>query len=517
MQIEYSDGVRMRFDGRAFLFGAFAALILLFAAPASAARFDLDRVAAMAEKLAQNPFQDTRPEAPSWLKELNYDQWRDIRFRPERALWKEAKSRFSVQFFHPGMIYDRPITVNVVDSKGVKKVPFSPGTFDYGKNDFASRVPQDLGYAGFRVHYPMNKPDYADEVIVFLGASYLRAVAKDLQFGLSARALAIDTASSRGEEFPFFKEFWLVRPPPTATQMEIFALLDSPSAAGAYRFLVRPGEDTVVETEARIYPRNEIEKLGVAPLTSMIYHGENTLQCFTDFRPEVHDSDGMLVAFMTGEWLWRPIDNPERLQLSSIRLPNPRGFGLLQRDRDFDHYQDLETHMEIRPNGWVVPRDEWGGGHMELVEIPAKNEVNDNIVSYWVPERKPKPGEMLRFAYDVHWYRDNKEWSPGARVVATLRDRGTQPDAHRFIVDFEGGKLGSLPADTVVRGNVSVGGRTDVGEELIDQHVVKNPSTGGWRLGFQIKPKTSDPIELRAFLQKGDDVLTETWSYTLRP
>jgi glucans biosynthesis protein len=249
----------------------------------------------------------------------------------------------------------------------------------------------------------------------------------------------------------------------------------------------------------------------------MMFHGENSLRFFVDFRPEVHDSDGMLLSFVTGEWLWRPIDNPETLQVSSYRLANPRGFGLLQRDRDFDHYQDIETRSEIRPSGWITPKGEWGAGTMELIEIPAKNEVNDNIVSYWVPEKKPKPGEPMTFAYDIQWYADEKDRPPGGRVMATRRDRGTHPDGHRFIIDFEGGKLGGLAADTVVRGVVSVSSGTEIGDELLEQHVVKNPATGGWRLGFQVKPKSNDPLDLRAFLQKGDDVLTETWSYTLRP
>ena len=515
MQMQYSDRRRMNLGLRT-LFGAVSALILLAAPPGFAAKFDFDRVTEIAKKLSEKPFED-REKVPSWMTEMNYDQWRDIRFRPDRALWKEAKSKFTVQFFHPGMFYDRTVAISVVDANGVRPVPFSPSQFDYGKNDFASRVPQDLGHAGFRVHYPINKPDYGDEVIVFLGASYFRAVAKDMQFGLSARGLAIDTATSRGEEFPAFKAFWLVRPPPSATTMEIYALLDSESVAGAYRFLVRPGDETIVETQARLFPRKEIEKLGIAPLTSMIFHGENTIQRFVDFRPEVHDTDGVLLSFRSGEWLWRPIDNPERLNVSTYYFPNPRGFGLLQRDRDFDHYQDIETRMDIRPSGWVVPRAEWGAGSMELVEIPAKNEVNDNVVTYWVPQKKLTPGEMATFAYDTHWYRENKEWPPGGRAVATRRDLGTQPDVHRFIVDFEGGRLGSLSAETVVRGVISLASGSEIGDELVEQHVVKNPVTGGWRLGFQVKPKNKDPLNLRAFLQKGDDVLTETWSYTLLP
>jgi periplasmic glucans biosynthesis protein len=479
------------------------------------AAFDYEQVVERAKQLAKQAFDDPHT-VPKWLLEISYDQWRDIRFKPERALWLDAKQKFTVQLFHPGLFYDRVVAINIVEKGGVHPLPFSPSQFDYGKNDFASRVPQNLGYAGFRVHYPINRADYRDEVVVFLGGSYLRAVAKELVFGLSARGLAIDTAASTGEEFPYFKEFWLVRPAPDATEMVIYALLDSPRMSGAYRFVVRPGEQTLTAVQSQLFPRKEIGKLGIAPLTSMFFHGENSLKKYDDFRPEVHDSDGLLLAAPTGEWLWRPLDNPDSLDVSSFRLPNPKGFGLLQRDRDWDHYQEIETHSELRPSTWVVPKGDWGAGHVELVEIPTKNEINDNIVAYWVPEKPVKPEEPLSFAYDLFFYRDDKDRPPGGRAVATRRDHGGTEGAQRFIVDFEGTRLKALPAETVVRGIITVGGK-EIGEELLGQHVVKIPATGGWRLGFQLQPKDKQPIDLRAYLQKADETLTETWSYTLHP
>jgi periplasmic glucans biosynthesis protein len=485
------------------------------ALPAGRQAFDLEKVAQVAEDLAKEPFKDPAGKVPRWLVDLSYDQWRDIRFRTDRSLWAKDKVSFTVQFFHPGLYYDRPVAINTVDARGVRPFPFSPNLFDYGKNDFASRVPQDLGFAGFRVHYPLNRPDYADELIVFVGASYFRALAKGLVYGLSARGLAIDTAASSGEEFPYFREFWLVRPSAGATEMVIYALLDSERITGAYRFEVRPGEQTVVEVETRLFPRKEIGKLGIAPLTSMFFHGENTVQKYDDFRPEVHDSDGLLLNFPSGEWLWRPLDNPSTLQLNSFRMPNPKGFGVLQRDREFDHFQEIETQSELRPSVWIAPRGEWGDGHVELVDIPTKNEVNDNVVSYWVPEKKVQAGEKLSFAYDILWYRDDPKRPPGGRVVATRRDRGTIEGAYRFIVDFEGARLKSLSPKTVVRGVITADSGTEIGQELLEQHVEKNPATGGWRLGFQVRPKDSKPLELRAFLQKDNETLTETWSYTL--
>jgi glucans biosynthesis protein len=479
--------------------------------------FDLGDVAEKAEALAREPFREPKEQVPDWLLDINYDEWRQIRFRPEQALWRDSASPFQAQFFHPGLFYNRVVAINVVDAEGVHPVEFSPSQFDYGETNLASRVPQDLGYAGFRLHHPIKRRDYFDEVLVFLGASYFRAVGKHEVFGISARGLAIDTALRSGEEFPFFREFWLVRPAPSAKDIAVYALLDSPSATGAYRFAVRPGEQTVIDVEARLFPRKKIQKLGIAPLTSMFLHGENTARCREDFRPEVHDSDGLLLAFQNGEWLWRPLDNPETLQVSGFQMTSPRGFGLLQRDRNFAHYQDLETRQEQRPSVWITPKGNWGAGRVELVEIPTRNDTNDNIVAFWIPDTPPEPGKSAAFSYSMAWYGDDAARPPGGRVIATRRDRGTVEDAYRFVVDFAGRKLQSIPPERVVRGVVSVATAVDGAATLLDQHVVKNPVDGSWRLVFQVRPEGDGPVELRAFLDQGGDTLTETWSYSLLP
>ncbi|MGC1953868.1 MAG: glucan biosynthesis protein G [Gammaproteobacteria bacterium] len=490
-------------------------LVLGMAFSASALAFGMEEVAARAEKLAKEPFKKPGEAVPEWLRKINYDQWRTIRYRLGQALWRDRRSPFQVQFFHPGLYYDRTVTVNVVEADGVHPVAFSPSYFDYGDTGFASRVPQDLGYAGFRLHYPLKTNSYFDEVIVFLGAAYFRAVGRDDVFGVSARGLAVDTAARSGEEFPYFKEFWLVAPAPGAKDMLVYALLDSPSLTGAYRFLVRPGGQTIVTVDAQVFLRREVQKIGLAPLTSMYFFGENSRARFEDFRPEVHDSDGLLLHLQSGEWLWRPLDNPSELHVSAFKMDNPRGFGLLQRDRDFDHYQDLETHAERRPSLWIQPSGDWGAGRVELIEIPTDSEVNDNITAFWVPDKQPKPGQPFPFSYAMYWYADDGRRPPAGGVVATRRDRGTIEDGYRFVVDFAGDKLKALPAERVLRGVVTVA--PSKAGQLLDQHVVKNPITGTWRLVFQMRAKSDDPIELRAYLDKGGDTLTETWSYVVRP
>jgi len=492
----------------------FAAAVLAQVSPAHA--FDLDDVAKSAQALATASFRDPRGEVPSWLLEIDYDQWRDIRFRADRALWRGLGLPFEAQFFHPGLYYDRVVRVHEIDGQSVREVPFSPDLFDYGSNEFASRVPQDLGFAGFRLHYPLKRRDYKDEVVVFLGASYFRALGKDHVYGLSARGLAIDTALPTGEEFPFFREFWLERPKPGARELRIYALLDSPRVTGAYRLAVRPGVQTVLEVEARIFFRSAVDKLGLGPLTSMFYFGEGDAKPQPDYRPEVHDSDGLLIADRSGEWIWRPIQNPARLRVSAFESPNPVGFGLLQRDRDFDHFQDLETREDLRPSAWVAPKGEWGPGHVELVEIPTPSEHHDNIVAYWVPSRPDGSREPLAIAYELRFFSDDSTLPPSGRAVATRRDRGTDAETWRYVVDFEGPGLRSIPEEVVLQGVVSSRSRSG-DAEVIEQQVLKNPVTGGWRLVFQVRPRGSAPVDLRAFLRRGEQTLTETWVETLEP
>jgi periplasmic glucans biosynthesis protein len=500
--------------------GALALTIFCSLVPgvAHSAPFGLDDVARIAAQYAKEPFRDRQKAVPKWMTvgSLSYDQWRDIRFRPDRALWRDEKLPFQVQLFHPGLYFDRSVRVNVVDGGVAHELPYSARFFDYGKNDFASRIPADIGYAGIRIHAPLKDPKYFDELIVFLGASYFRALGRDNVYGLSARALAIDTVEPSGEEFPHFTEFWLVKPAPGAKSLEIYALLDSPTVAGAYRFVVTPGVETTVDVEARLFLRRKPTKLGLAPLTSMFLFGENTTAHYEDFRPEVHDSDGLLLHFDTGEWLWRPIDNTTRINAASFQMRNPRGFGLLQRDRDFAVYQDIETRSELRPSAWVAPRGEWGEGRVELVEIPSATELNDNIVAYWVPKVLPDPGQPLVYAYRLSWYGDDPTRPPGARALSTRRDRGsvlTSHEGYRYVIDFHGKDLDALTAEQAPRAVVSAGN----GAEVYDEHVYKNPATGGFRLTFQIKPKTQDPVELRAYLERNGDVLTETWSYVWLP
>jgi len=505
----------MRLRGRdvpavQFAVALVAFIVVLSARPLQAAEpFGFNQVAERARQLAADSFHKPTP-VPDFLANLSYDEYRDIRFDVKQSLWRE-RGNFQVQLIHPGLYFNQPVAINVVEGNQPRKVPFSPSLFAYGRNKIADKIPADLGFAGFRIAFPLYRKDEFNHVIVFAGASYFRAVAKGEVFGLSARGLAIDTGLPSGEEFPFFKEFWLERPAPNAREMTLYALLDSPSLTGGYEFTVRPGERTIVGVRARLFFRNPVKELGVAPLTSMFYFGEEKPRPPQDWRPEVHDSDGLLMQSAGGEWLWRPLGNPEKLRISYFEFDSPRGFGLLQRDRNFHSYEDLETRHELRPNAWVVPAKAWGRGAVKLVEIPSPNETNDNIVAYWLPRGLPPEGQPLDLAYRIYFDSEERTDASLARATATRFGAGDKEDWKRIIVDFEGGKLKALPESAPVKAVIALGSNG----QLVQQNVARNAVTGGWRLAFQVKPVKGKPLEIRAYLQNGKDVLSETWSYQL--
>jgi periplasmic glucans biosynthesis protein len=473
--------------------------------------FGLNDVVALAKKIAAETFVPPKP-IPDFLRQLTYDQYRDIRFDPTQALWRE-QGNFRVEFIHPGLFYTYAVAVNIVDLEGIHATSYSPKLFSFGQNKFGDKVPQDLGFAGFRITYPLRDKNTYNHVLVFAGASYFRSVGKDSVFGLSARGLAIDAALPSGEEFPFFREFWLIRPAKNAREIKILALLDSQRVTGAYEFVLRPGERTIINVTAKLFSRQSINELGIAPLTSMFFYGETKPRPPGEWRPEVHDSDGLLIHGSSGEWIWRPLANPERLQISYFDVENPRGFGLLQRDRNFHNYEDLETRHELRPNAWIVPVGDWGKGKVKLVEIPTPRETNDNIVAYWLPANSLHAGGSFDLAYKIYFHNSEPMTAPLARATATRVARGDKEGLRRIIVDFEGSKIKALPENGPIKAAITVA----QDGQLVQQSLYKNAATGGWRLAFQVAPPQGKPLELRALLYDEQTVLSETWTYQLAP
>lgn len=461
-----------------------------------------------AKSLSAGPPRDPRRvELPEGLRNLRYDGYRSIRFRPEKSLWRNESGKFEVQFFHPGFYYQDVVDVfQLAGSGNPAPVAFSTELFSY---DGVKAPPKDseLAFTGFRIHTPLNSPNYKDEVIVFQGASYFRPLGKGTVYGLSARGLAVNFAEPTPEEFPRYSEFFLVRPESSDAHVWVLALLESPRTTGAYALRIEPGAPTHIEVTAQLFLREDVPVLGIAPLTSMFLFGEEGPARFGDFRPEVHDSDGLAMVSESGEFLFRPLRNPKRTTVCSFRLDRPRGFGLLQRDREFSSYQDLEAHYQDRPSVWIEPLTGFETGSVRLLEIATELETDDNIAVAFVPDAVPDRKLFLR--YRLHVGADKVAPEPLSRVIAT-RIAKTKLGT-RFLVDFVGRSLdGQKGVESVISAQNA---------RIIEQHVERNSFSDGYRASFEIAPDPGKTdVELRAFLKtKGDDVLTETWSYLWQP
>ena len=482
--------------------------------------FRYEDVVRRARDLAGAPFDAAVPPLPEPLNRLDFDAYRDIRFRPERALLGSAGGPFRMQMFHLGFLYTRPVTVNVIRDGVPTPVPYQPQLFDYGRTKIERPLPVNLGFAGFRLHYPLNNPRVFDEVIAFLGASYFRFLGRDQRYGLSARGLALNVEAKEAkdpEEFPVFREFWVEIPQGATDRAIVYALLDGPSTTGAYRFEIYPGSETTLDIGVTLFPRRSLTSVGVAPLTSMYFQGENDRHPTDDFRPEFHDSDGLMIHTGAGEWIWRPIRNLPRKWISAFSDNNPRGFGLMQRDRSFESYQDLEAVYHRRPGYWVEPTGPWGEGRVELVEIPTANETHDNIVAYWTPKQPYEPGQEIAFGYRMSAIGSTDDMHPGGKVVNTFqtpaRASGSaepgDPTTRRFLIDFAGGDLEFYLGDPAL---VQVVPSASAGR-ITHTFVVPNPHTRGFRAAFDVKLEAGQTTDLRAFLRAGGRTLTETWTY----
>lgn len=511
---------------RALLVGA-----LLLAAPAVAQEahvsFGLNEVLTRAKDLADTPYVTPVSTLPDAFSKLQFGDYQKIQPRRDKFAWTDVDTPFKLAFYHQGMQFNTPVKINEIADGGVREIPYDPSRFDFGDLHFDADQTSRLGWAGFRVLFPVNQPSKLDEVMSVLGASYFRVIGKDQVYGLSGRGLAIDTGLPIAEEFPAFREFWIRRPAPQDRSLTFYALLDSPRATGAFEFTLALADSTVLDVKARVFlrPGAKPAALGIAPLTSMFLHGPNQPPPVANFRPAIHDSNGLAIHSGNGEWIWRPLNNPPTVAVSSFAISSPKGFGLLQRGRDFSRFEDLKDRYDLRPSAWIEPVNDWGAGQIRLIEIPTADETNDNIVSLWVPDKMPDPGTPMSFDYRVHWTMDEAAIlaDDGAYVAQTIRTTGeiyhknlirAHDGTIALLVDFTGPRLRDLPADAPLTAEVSANDNV----EIVGSELRRHPVMKGWRLVYRVKLRDPAKVsELRAALALEGQVLSETWSFQIPP
>lgn len=485
--------------------------------------FSHDALIQEARQLAAKPYAPPAALPRDLLNKIDYEAHGKIKFSTDAAVFADGPGRYPVTFFSLGRYFQTPVHMFVLDHGAARELIYDPGYFDMPADSPAHKLPTGAGFAGFRIQESRSdqqlnwrKNDWA----AFLGASYFRAIGDLHQYGLSARGVAINvTAPGRPEEFPAFTRFYFETPAGDNDAMVVYALLEGPSVAGAYRFHMKRGKAVGMEVDAALFLRNDIEQLGLAPMTSMYWFSETVKGTATDWRPEVHDSDGLALWNGKGEHIWRPLNNPPKIMTSTFLDENPRGFGLLQRDRNFDHYLD-GVNYDRRPSLWVEPLEGWGAGSVQLIELPANDEIQDNIVAMWVPKEPARAGANYRLRYRLHWAADEPYPTPLARCVATRMGRGGQPgqprpsDLRKFMVEFLGGPLEKLPFGakpepilTTSRGEFS----------YVFTEAVPDGVSGHWRAQFDLKVEGTEPVDLRLYLKIADKTLSETWLYQYHP
>ncbi len=484
--------------------------------------FSFERLREAAQGLAHETFTPmAKPEA-AILDQIDYDAHGRIRFRPERKLWAGHGDDNPVQFFFPGRYFPEPVHVYVVEDGMAREVPFSRDLFTMPADSPARQLNKTEGFAGFAVQDPAQSADW----LAFLGASYWRTSGYSGQFGLSARGLALDTAIADGpEEFPRFTRFWLEQTGDGA--ITTYALLESPRATGAYRIVSRrqdgAAKGVVQDISADIFLRRDVERLGVAPLTSMYWFGKHDRHVAADWRPEVHDSDGLEIHTGGGERIWRPLNNPPRVMANSFATPSPQGFGLMQRERDFDQYEDDGVFYDRRASAWVEPLEDWGAGAVTLIELPTDDETFDNIVAFWTPADPAAAGREYRMNYRLSWLADNPLPPINARFRAVRLGKGGIPgqprpaDTVKVVCDFEATGLEGAERGPATR-TVVTASRGRVGGEAAYPVVGQD----GWRAFFDIDfadlpPDEDEPIDLRVYVEHDGKAATETLILQLFP
>ncbi len=478
----------------------------------------MDYIIKQAEERARSPFHSPREDMPEVLKadHLNYDAYREIRFKRDLALWRADNLNFCIEFFHPGYLFQEPVRLFEFTNTHMQRIRFSKEFFDYGKLDIQDKIPVETGYAGIKILNPLNVPGQMDELAVFQGASYFRVLGKGQRYGQSTRGLALDCGETdRPEEFPLFTDFYLGKPAAGSSELVLYSILDSVSCTGAYRFTFHPGDSTAVDVDATVFFRKGVKTSGVAPLTSMYWFGENCERKPDDYRGEVHDSDGLLMQ-LSGETVWRPLNNHKELRHSIFATTSPRGFGLLQRDREYANYQEIFNLYHQVPSLFIKPTGDWGEGEIHLVELATKDEYLDNIVAFWNPKVKPEPGRPFHFAYQLQSRMGSElELSPNyvksTRVGAALHNAKVR----QFAIDFTGPALDEL---TEKNPPVAVASCSP-NAHFSENQVIKNPFDKSWRVVLKLEPNADniDPVSLRVTLKKDDKTVSETWDYLWSP
>jgi glucans biosynthesis protein len=463
-----------------------------------------------ARALAKKPFVPMAASLPDPFKTLSSDQYNSIRTLPAGRIWGNEQVGVAIEPLHRGFLFTNPVEINLVAQGVSQRLVYDVKFFDFSSISLPPKLP-DIGYSGFRVLVAQNPSDANDarftEVASFQGANFFRALTQGQVPGLVSRALAVRLADPKGEDVPIFRTMWIEKPSLVANALIVHAVIDSETVTGAFRFTIRPGEATIIDTEATLFARASVDNFGLGTMSATHLLGFMDHRKFDDFRPNVSEVCGLQIYTGAGEWVWRPVTNRDNLQISTFVDDKPRGFGLLIRDRSFEDYDDEDQHWEKRPSLWIEPLGEWGQGGVQLIEIPSESEANDNILCFWRPKQPLAAGSETSFAYRQFWCWDPPERPSLARAMTSRSGRGAGK-RRRFFVDFEGEIFAKAETAGELKANV-----TAAGGKIAFVRIFPSDDKKSLKVFFELDPGNDLSSELRLVLEAQGKPVSETWLY----
>lgn len=392
---------------RIIVFVSFLFSCILVSADSGEIKFTFETLVSMARNSARCEYKERVTPLPKSLQNLDYSQYNLMRYNIDSDLWANDDLPFRVSFFPLGTtLYSLPVEIYEIDNETlISKVPFSPKFFQYEDQVkfIKDQMPEDAGYAGFKLRYKPKGSSYPDEFAAFLGNSYFRIICDGSSYGLSNRGLAINTGVENvPEEFPAFEKFYLVKPSKGDESIIIYAFLNGRSVTGAYSFKITPGTEASVDVKSVLFLRNKVNLLCLAPITSMFWFTLGEPDNFYDYRPSVHNSEGLVLSDGKND-IYEPLTNYpfHKMINDDISCDSLRYFGLVQRDREYNRYMDPGVKYHLNPNCLIVPQNNWREGSLRLFVLPTLTEWMDNINLFWIPKTLPEPMEPINFDYKI--------------------------------------------------------------------------------------------------------------------
>ena len=471
--------------------------------------FSAAKVVEMARALAAEPHKPPGSAPLDPLGSASPEEIATIRYRTGDLIWAGAGLAFAIEPVHRSRNFPGEVELYTVEGTTASRVVYDPARCDFGtlKPPPASA---HLGFTGFRI---LRRRDDGQllPAASLVNASILAGIAPNQAWGAISRPLSVHLPDQIGEEPSQMRAVWIEQPRSVATELVMHALVDTPSLAGAIRFTLRADDATVIDTECTLFTRKQVDHLALAPVQATYLAGPIDWPPTPDMRPAVYEAAGVQMQTGNGEWIWRPVSNRSRLQISGFVDRDPQGYGLMQRDRGFGAFLDDENDWQRRPSVWIEPIGKWGAGEVTLLEIPAASQNNKNIACYWRPRPGLAAGAEVNYAYRQFWSWQAPSRPDGAIVTASRIGRipgDTSEGKTRFLVQFEGGQLGDpAKAAAIVPTIWSSAGK------VAAIRVYRAPRQNSMRVVFDLDAGGQPLVELRVWLKHDNAPMSEAWLY----